>query len=301
MIQMNKNKRDYIKFFIVVMAIIILFGCAGCGRENPSQQGINEEDPEQSEKISISGDGVAEPRTFTLEEMKELRYAQFEHIYSTVNNWPTRKKYAARGVLVKELLKAAGIKDDAKSIVFVGDDEFNMPFTREQLLETDRYYFPNVLEGDSSNAVLVEPLLAYEYMEGSDDLNDVQPDDICLIVPQEDIDDQTNIAFIKNVKQIVVSTEDPGKWDLPTAFPISGEITRGDKVKLQHKDMSVVKIFYTIDGTDPKQHGILYNPSTYQLDLNEPIQIDDDTVVKAFVKGFGQHDSDVATFEYKVK
>lgn len=60
-------------------------------------------------------------------------------------------------------------------------------------------------------------------------------------------------------------------------------------------------MFYTIDGTDPKSNGKLYNPSTYQPELNKPIPIEDDTIIKGFAKGFGKYDSDIAAFEYKVK
>lgn len=295
---MNNRLLIY-KAFLALIAIILLIGCSACGRQHLSQTDLNDE--EQAQGITISGDGVTEPKSMTLEQMKELPDAQFEHIYSTVNNWPTRKKYAARGILVSKLLEYAGLKDEAKSIRFLAEDGFAIPFTREQLLETDRYYFPHVFEGDSSDAIKVEPLLAYEYAEGSDDLNDVEEDDICLIVPQEYVDEQTNVAFLKNVKEIIVSTEDPGKWDLPTAFPSPGVIAKGETVKLQHEDMSFVKIFYTTDNTDPKKSGKVYNPSTYQLELTKPITIEEDTIIKAYVKGFGKHDSDMAIFEYTVK
>ncbi len=35
--------------------------------------------------------------------------------------------------------------------------------------------------------------------------------------------------------------------------------------------------------------------------LNKPISIESDTIIKAFVKGFGKYDSDIASFEYKVR
>lgn len=47
----------------------------------------------------------------------------------------------------------------------------------------------------------------------------------------------------------------------------------GDKAKLQHKEIGKVKMYYTLDGSIPTEESALYNPSTYQPELNKPIVI----------------------------
>jgi hypothetical protein len=56
-----------------------------------------------------------------------------------------------------------------------------------------------------------------------------------------------------------------------TTFPTEGRIAAGESVKLQHKFSGLVKLHYTLDGTDPTELSPMYNPSTYQPELNLPI------------------------------
>lgn len=247
-------------------------------------------------KITISGDGVAREITLSLDEMLALPDARFEHVYSIINNWPSKKFYAARGIKVAVLLEQAGIKNDAKRITFIGKDGYEWSFTRGQLLDTPRYYYPGLLQGNAHQAEEVDTIIAYELKEDSTSLDEVRPENFCLIVPQASLDEQTNHAFVKGVARIEVDTREPGKWEKASVFPAAGQVKIGDKVKLQHKDMGKVKIYYTCDGSTPDEHSILYNPSTYQPDLNRPIVIDREMTVKVLVKGFGKYDSDISEF-----
>lgn len=287
-------------FLLGLILILCFFSLAGCDSREPA--GPDQDSSLTSEKVVvIAGDGVAKPSQMTLQEMLELPDARFEHVYSIINNWPTKKKCVARGVKLAVVLQAAGIKDEAKSITVKGEDGYEWSFTREELLETKRYYFPGVLDGDPAGAEPVEPLIAYEYMENSDQLSEAREDSLCLIVPQANVNEQTNHAFVKGINEIVVTVDDPGKWDTATVFPQEGIIPRGDTVKLQHREIGKVKIYYTLDGSIPTEQSTLYNPSTYQPELNKPIVIDQDTTIKVLVKGFGKYDSDIAEFYYQVK
>lgn len=295
---MTPIRKNRLPLLVLIVTAIALFS-AGCTRDSSGQL-PNESSVLPENTITFSGSGVRH-KTMTLEELKQLPGAQYEHVYSAVNNWPTRKKFAARGVKLTELFKAAGVPDNAQWFTFKAADHYNCSLTREQLFETDRFYFPGVMDGDAAGAEPVEPILAYEYAENSDRLSAMKPDKLMLIIPQATVDEQNNPTFVKGVNEIVVSTDDPGKWEAPTPFPFSGKIPKGETVKLQHKHMDNVKMYYTLDGSTPTEESKLYNISAYQLELNKPIVINKDTTIKVLVKGFGKHNSDIAAFDYQVQ
>ena len=248
--------------------------------------------------ITIKGDGIQGEKKYTLSELAEQPEAGFQHVYSTINNWPTARFYAARGITVRSILKAAGVLDTARTITLSSDDSYKMSFTREQLLDTPQYYYPLVKEGSDESAQPVEPIIAYEYKEGSDDMAAAVADVPCLIIGQRNPLEHTNPAFIVNVSKIIVSSHDPGKWEAPATFPAEGKIASGESVKLQHKYLGLVKLHYTLDGTDPTELSPMYNPSTYQPELNVPIVIKEDTVIKVLVSGYGKHNSEIRSFTF---
>lgn len=296
---MNLKKffpKGYFLFGLVfILCILFVVGCNGRGSSRPDSSLTGEK------AVVITGNGVMKESRMTLQEMLELPDARFEHVYSIINNWPTKRKCAARGVKLTAVLQAAGIKDEAKCITVRGEDGYEWSFTREELLETKRYYFPGVIEGDPAQAELVEPIIAYEYMENSDQLSEARADSLCLIMPQANVNEQTNHTFVKGINEINVTVDDPGKWAAATVFPPAGMIAGGDTVKLQHKEIGKVKMYYTLDGSTPTEQSTLYNPSTYQPELNKPIVIDNNTTIKVLVKGFGKYDSDIAEFHYQIK
>lgn len=285
-------------FLLGLVFILGLFFPSGCNGGAPVSP---EQDSALEQVIAITGDGVGKESRMTLKEMLQLPDSQFEHVYSVINNWPTKKKFSARGVKVAAVLKAAGITGEAQSVTFKGEDGYECTFTKKELLETKRYYFPGVLEGDPAGAELVEPIIAYEYRENSDQLSEVRADSLCLIIPQAHVNEQTQQVFVKGVKEIIVTRDDPGKWEEATVFPAEGIIIKNDTIKLQHQELGQVKMYYTLDGSTPSEKSTLYNPSTYQPELNQPIVIERDTIIKVLVKGFGKYDSDIAEFYFQVE
>ncbi|MDD4237292.1 MAG: FN3 associated domain-containing protein [Desulfotomaculaceae bacterium] len=288
---------NFLLLGLVFIVCILLTAACNDGAVQQDKVSGNESD----KAVLVTGNGVMKETRLTLEEMLELPGAQFEHIYSTINNYPVKKKYAVRGVKLAAVLKAAGVKDEAKCITVKGKDDFEWSFTREQLLNTPRYYFPEIMTGDPAGAQPVEPVIGYEYIENSDNLSEAGADDLCLILPQAYVEEQTNHAFVKGVSELLVTVKDPGKWEEATVFPQAEYIACGDMVKLQHKELGKVKMYYTLDGSTPTEKSTLYNPSTYQPELNKPIEIERDTTIKVLVQGFGKYDSDIAEFRYKIK
>jgi DMSO/TMAO reductase YedYZ molybdopterin-dependent catalytic subunit len=69
--------------------------------------------------LEITRKGVTTPLKLTLAELEAME--QYEHVYSTINTWPTKRWYIARGVKLRDLLSLAGFKvDEATSIKFRG-------------------------------------------------------------------------------------------------------------------------------------------------------------------------------------
>jgi len=266
-----------------------------------STKGPNIPEAQKSLGITVKGDGITGELRLTLGELAALPNSGFEHIYSTINNWPTSRFYAAKGITVRSILKAAGALDTAQVITFRSADSYSVSFTREQLLERTQYYYPNVKDGSAEKAEPVEPILAYAAKEGSSDLSAAVADDLTLIIGQSNPAEHTNPAFVINVSEIVVSNEEPTAWKPATTFPKEGKIAAKEKVKLQHQDLGLVKLHYTLDGTEPTELSPIYNPSTYQPELNVPIPITRDTVIKVLAAGYGRKNSPIATFTFKIQ
>lgn len=287
----------------IILGICLLFGLMGAAGCRPiSRQATVPPAVDASQQVVvIAGNGVTQPCRMTLAQMLALPDAGYEHRYSIINNWPTKKMWVARGVKLAAVLQAAGIKEQARLITVKGADGYQCSFTSEQLLQTRRFYFPGLMEGDPAGAQPVETILAYAYMENSENINEARADSLCLILPQADVNEQTNQVFVKEVGEITVSLDDPGKWPPAGVFPAAGYITSGDTVKLQHPDLGKVKMYYTLDGSRPTSGSMVYNPSTYQPELTRSIVISRDTTIKVLVRGFGRYDSDIAEYHYRIR
>ena len=221
---------------------------------------------------------------------------QFSHSYSTVNNWPSPRSYAAEGFSVASILTVSGLYESAQTVTFRGADGYEVSLTREQLL-APQYYYPQVNENDNG-AETVYPLIAYRWREGTDDLSSIRDENPCLIIGQRNPFEHTNPAFVENISEIIVSDEPCEAWLSASTFPLPGPIAAGETVKLQHPDYGLVKMHYTLDGSDPTMLSPMYNPSTYQPELNVPIPITEPTVIKVLVCGYGKADSGIAVFEF---
>jgi DMSO/TMAO reductase YedYZ molybdopterin-dependent catalytic subunit len=266
--------------------------------------------------VTITGDGVANPITFSQANLEAMK--QYRHVYSTINTWPTKKLYIAEGPKLSDLLEIAGIKDEATLIKFKSTDGFTKTLTREQL-DAPRYYYPGLKEnheyfgyipGSPEGAVQVDTILALKSVEGSDDPNHMSDRTAPLLVMgQRWITEQTNELFVKTVKTIEVFKTPPEKWENPKANPEGGTVPVGTKVELSTSNMDGDNIHYTADGSDPTIRSPIYNwvkkrwwssRSDELLEINKPIEINQDTVIKAVAIGAGKEDSDIVVFDYQV-
>ena len=243
--------------------------------------------------LTITGDGVPADVKLTLSQV--LALPQVTHNYSAINNWPTKDLgfVGVKGVRIQDLLDQAQIKDEAKLITFKASDGMTQTFTIDELLVQPRYYFPGLMEDSSDGKELVPAILSTDTL----DKNGLR-----LIMGQRAVTEQNKPWFVKKVNQITVSTEEPEKWDNVTADVPEGVVEPGTKVTLGHTSIDGVKIYYTLDGSTPDVNSNMYNKSAtyYQPELNVPIEITTDTVIKAIAIGPGRADSDVVTFTYTV-
>lgn len=279
--------------------------------------------------LEITGKGVTTPLKLTLAELEAME--QYEHVYSTINTWPTKRWYIARGVKLRDLLSLAGFKvDEATSIKFVAADDYEMTLTVKELLEDKRYYFPGLKEnhptegsipGSSEGAVEVEPILALLSAEDSEDPEEMDDRNApMLILGQRAVTEQTWLLYVKYVKKIEVDTAPLEKWDAPKVnVPDGTALPPGTELKLENKNTDADKIYYTTDGSEPTLNSPMFNWSARRWweqredvdSINIPIEIVEEmisdsidgrdvVVLKMKTIGPGREDSEVATYTFTV-
>ena len=269
---------------------------AGNGENDNKSGGVSDEDAWRIRVVDTSG---GEIWSFTEEELIETGQDQinaFTHVYSTINNWPSTRFLVAGGYSVKSILEMAGALETVQTISFRAADGYEASLTREQLFG-EQYYYPKAGESEDG-AEPVMPIIAYRWREGTTNLSELRDEKPTLIFGQRYMSEHTNPAFVEEVAEIVIDTAPCEIWAAASTFPLPGSIAEGETVKLQHQFYGIVKMFYTLDGSDPTTASKMYNPSTYQPELNVPIPITEHTIIKVLVTGYGKKDSEISTFEF---
>ncbi len=293
------NKRvGFTKLLLALLVMAIFIYSAGCSNQKQTGTGHNLPDFKPG-TLTITGNGVEQPIQYTVDQLKSLPEAMVGECYSTVNNVGTKKYFVGKGVQLSYLLKKAGMRDTAQTIMVMGSDGYSAIFTKEQL-EQQRYYFPGLIEGSEEEAREVPVILAWEHQEGEQDLGKARSGSLYLLLGQTGLNNVVVPAYVKDVVLVEITTADPGQWDRVSAELASGKVEPGTDIVLSHPEMDSVKIYYTMDGSTPDERSLIYNPGTsyYKPELNRPITIDHDVIIKAIAIGFGKKDSPIAVFEY---
>lgn len=248
--------------------------------------------------LTISGNGVNKTSKWSLEELKGMKSSYVDAIYSTVNNWPTKKFVVAKGIDIQDLLSQSGMKANAKTIKVQASDGYYATFTKSQLLGK-RYYFPGLLNDSKAKSKEVKAILAFEYKEGTTDLSKTKPTELRLVIGQVGLNDMNTMASVQKVSNIIISTDDTGKWEIPNIRSISEKSENENQVEIMHTFLDKVRIYYTLDGSEPNYDSLVYNSSTtyFQPELIVPIKVSGNATLKAFASGFGKEDSEVATWK----
>jgi hypothetical protein len=238
--------------------------------------------------LTIKGDGVSREITFSLDELAAMQEGNVQVIYSVTNNYPTNKIMYRQGILLDYLLAQAGIKENARQLMFISSDGYSRTFTRQEILDDTRYYFP-----DDAAPVEVPAIIALaDSSKGFAYLTAIEPS---LTMGQRVLNEQNNPWFVKYLQTIEVSTAEPEQWS-PVAFN-KAPGPDGVTVTLQHPHLDAVKIYYTTDGSNPTISSKMYNVSAtyYQPQLNQPIVVNSDTEIRAIAIGAGKTDSAVSS------
>lgn len=277
------------KSFLIMLLCLLLIVCAACGAKEDT-----------SARIELSGDGISGTVSYSMQEMDGWGNT-VEYVYSLINNWPNKKFAVAKGIPLQSILEKAGVWDSFQVVSIASGDGYTASFTREQLL-APRFYFPGLLEDSTAGQEQRPIILTLGYALDETEMSELEEEEAPrLVFGQNYITEHNSVAFVENIASITVSNQPAEKWEPCGSFPASGSIKKGDTVKLTHDSIGLVKIFYTLDGSTPDYSSAMYNPSTYQPALNAPIPIDGDVVIKAMVSGYGKADSDVVSFEFKLK
>lgn len=287
-----------------------------------SGPGLNNPKPVTITQDQLSGIEQLPPELQAIYSKEYLE--QHDEWYSTINTWPTKSWYRGKGVRLIDLLEAAGgINDQAVQIRFTSADGFKASFAIQELLGETSYRFPNFMEnglaghliGDASEAEPVDTIIAY-LSSSAQTVDEVMNDSWLsngdanlLIFGQRAVTQQTNARFVKYLKSIEVLTDPMPQWDEPTASVVPGEVPSGTRVELKSAFNDEDKVHYTLDGSDPTIESPMYNWIASRWwysradeleEINRPIEITKDTIIKAFVTGPGRADSEIAVFEYTV-
>ncbi|WP_027399056.1 S-layer homology domain-containing protein [Anaerovorax odorimutans] len=287
-------KKLFICLIIITVTIASLWSI--------TPQNVNAAEPVA---LTVKGDGVLKEVEFTMSDLKAL--PQKKYTYSGYNHWPALRVFNEEGPTLKSILDVAGLKDSATLLKFKpnGGKYVHVDFTVSQLLEEQRYYFP---DGEQPGDVVSWPparsekgKVPVETIIGLDDSNGR----ICFgqRAPNEPTGgDCVMIQEIVNNGVLEVTTEQPDKWEAPTPDIAPGKVEPGTKVSLIKKEdvPDNVMMYYTVDGSDPDYGSSIFNISypTFQPALNAPIPINENTTIKARTIGFGKLDSDIVTFQY---
>ena len=284
--------------------------------------GLNNPEPIIITQDQLNGIEVLPPEIQMIYGKEYLE--QNDEWYSTINTWPTKSWYRGKGVRLIDLLAAAGgLNDQAKHIRFTATDGFTTAYSIHTILEAPRYRYPNFMDtgvfgyliGDASERQQVDTIIAYSIID-SDEKGEIRNDSWMsdgdanlLMFGQQAVTQQTNAQFAKHLKSIEVFTEHLLQLDKPTASVEPGEVPAGTRVELKSKYNDEDKVHYTLDGSDPTVESPMYNWIAYRWwkdradeleEINRPIEITKDTIIKAFVTGPGRADSDIVTYEYTV-
>jgi len=249
--------------------------------------------------LTIRGAGVSVETTWTLGQLQALRDGYKEYTYSTTNNWPAFGHSTAHGVSLRYLLNRAGMQSGAAGFRLIASDGYNVTVTYNQVFGTRHTYSSHSASG-SSGASAVEPIISWEW--GDD--GRVRADRLRSFFGQAGPRDVNTLAFVRQINQIEVLTASLGAWAAPGAsVPDGATVTGGSVVSLTHDNMDNIKIYYTLDGSEPSYSSAVYNPSTsnFQPHLTMPLLVTQDVTIKAFAGGLGRADSPVVSFSYKVE
>ncbi len=260
---------------------------------------------DKSENIYLTFDDSDKDFEFDKEKLQSME--QVRNVYSSINDWPTNKWYIAEGVRLQDILDEANVNlEEMETITFKTQDNWSTTFTKQELFEDERFCFPGLNEGSNEGKHRVDTIISLKSVAGEgyeidpERMND--SDGFRIFMGQRALTEQTNAWQLKYINRIIISSKKPEKWDAVQANPQPGTVESGTEVFLDHPNFNQIRIYYTLDGSEPDVNSKMFNVSRtyYQPHLNKPIEINQDTTIKAIVIAPGKYDSEVVEFTYNL-
>ena len=266
--------------------------------DDPDPEPVNPEPAPEGAALIIYGDAVDSQTNWTLEDLQALTDGYREITYSTTNNWPSFSYMTGHGVSIPYLLELAGMHPSAATFVFISPDGYKAVLTKEQLFGAMYSYAEHSASG-SGGETQVEAIIAWEWGDGGE----AEPGYLRPLFGQRGPYETNSAASVKDLYRIEVSARKSESWSVPEASVDSGsQVAKGTGIEFTHPNIDNVRLYYTLDGSEPDYLSEVYNRSAtyFQPDLIIPITIDKDITVKIFAGGIGKEDSPVVVFTYTV-
>ena len=249
--------------------------------------------------LTILGDGVSSETTWTLGRLQSMSEGYRENTYSTTNNWPSYGHTSAHGISLPYLLQQAGLLSSAASFKFTAADGYNFTVAYSQVFDTLLSY-ANHRPAGSSGASAVEPVVAWEW----GDIGNVRQENLRVFFGHNGPWEVNTSAFVAGLVQIEVLSAPQGAWAAPDTSIADGSIVNaGAELSFLHDSMDSIRIYYTLDGSEPDYSSPVYNRSTsyFQPDLILPLILTESVTLKAFAAGLGKDVSSIVTFSFMVE
>lgn len=265
-------------------------------------------------------DGNTLLKEYSYEELQDVWMAEGHksYDYAGYNTYATHKELwdddesKAKGPTVQGLLEGAGVDMDSltskDTFKFQAADGVSCRLTYKQLFG-ETYFFPNGmngteqgLKGDESSreGAVVVPVII--------DLNDTKQHStvrIGQVAPNEQnwpahMHYMTDTKGGKIIIQRGAATKESA--DLTTSVGSQTQVVPGQKITIDG-GAHYVKVYYTIDGTEPTVDSDIYNYNSYagvDRTITVPNKVGSYFTIKCFKHRYGYFDSNVQTFRYKI-
>lgn len=172
------------KTFAYLLLLIFCFWGNGCGPVEDHPPGA----------VIIEGDGVENTVSFTLEELKALEDGLVEADYYALNSYGTEGRFHFKGIWVWHIIeKMVNLQDDAAVVNFIGQDDYQVEFTLEDVKKEDY-----IDEGDP--AVKHKMIIAWE--EDGVEYDPSRGNPFQLVVGQREPGDVNRPYWVRNLKVI---------------------------------------------------------------------------------------------------
>ncbi len=246
-------KRKMKNMVAFLSIFIFLFGFIGANNLDTASAKTDYSPPATELKVMLNNNGnITHLATYTISDLQQMR--QVRAAYTSMDRMPAPNFTAAEGILLRDFLSRLNIDiNSVEKFKFTATDDYCSRISKQELLDTPRYYFPRINEcfdadnypvfneGAKDGKTPVEPILAlrsyqerflngprYENMDGTDVVR--------LCFGQKDVSECTNSQFVRWVKEIEITgrllpAACNGKVELST--PTAGQTFKaGEEVKI---------------------------------------------------------------------